>query len=138
MALRDAPLKVLCAVVPRTKAGEANTLLSELGTCVNYTMLGQKINYKKIANIMGINNFECVMIISVVPTEFAHKALVEFNNKMHLLEIGGVAFLIPLSAISKNALIGCFDFYDESQAILEERNAEINAIMQESEKEGGL
>ena len=53
---------------------------------------------------------------------------------MKLLEIGGVAFLISLSAISRNALNGCLDFYDQNQEILEERKEEIDAIMQGSEE----
>ena len=135
MALKNAPLKVLCAVVPRSKMDKANTLLSELGTCLNYTMLGQKINYSKLANAMGVTNFECAMIGCIVPSELAHSILVDFSNKINLLDIGGVAFLSPLSAISRNTLDGCFDAYDESQDCISERNAEIKAIMEGNEED---
>ena len=134
MALKKAPLKVLCAVVPREKVNMANEVLDELGSCANYTILGQKINYSKFANMMGITNFECVMLICIVPTEVSRNILRGFSEKMKLLEIGGVAFLISLSAISRNALNGCLDFYDQNQEILEERKEEIDAIMQGSEE----
>ena len=110
MALKQSPLKVLCAVVPRNKLEQVTAKLNSLGVCASFCLLGKRTNYSKIVGMA-----ECAAIICVVPTQNASQILKTFYDEMEIQKLDGIAFTTNINAISKNALFGLFDMYKSNQ-----------------------
>lgn len=110
MRAKQSPLKVLYSILPRAKIEEAGKVLNKLGAMFSYSMLGYKANYSTVANLIGAD-YDCAVLISLVPTEKSKEILYEFFKELKLDQCDGIAFLTSINAISKNTLEGCLEFF---------------------------
>ena len=107
MAVKEAPLKLMVVMIPRSNEQEANNLLNELNVGVMWSVYGSRVNLKG-STIMGVGTEECSVLICLVPTIDAKTILKSFIQKINAKSEKAIAFLTRINALSQNTLTGCF------------------------------
>ena len=134
---KKSPIKVLCARVPRTEAGEASELLYRMGASVCLSMLGLHTKDFTASNILGFNQEECTILLSLVPTEHAHEILTKFCDYFDQMSVHCVVFVTNINAISRDTLNQNKDLQNAIQQIfIDENNAKSVQNEVEPQKEG--
>ena len=87
------------------------------------------------ASIWGIGEYDCDVILSLVPAQTANEILKKFYTTFELETKLGLAFTIPINALSRNTLNGFFDIQKETQELIKQYDL---SKTKQSEPEGAV
>ena len=139
---KQSPVKFLVCFVRKQKEAKANEVLNNMGASVCFTTPARGIGPSELLSVMGLDLNESSVIISVVKTEDAHKILAKLCRIVELYkEDLGVAFTIPINAISRDALNGLLEMAKQTIQLNEELNrkaeqkVEQNVVKEEQKEE---
>lgn len=141
MGNKKSPIKLFCAVLQRSQIEEASNILDTMGACITNIVLGYRIRPERQASIWAIGEYDCDLVLSLVPSPNASKILEKFDSTFELETKLGMAFTIPINAISRNALTGFFDIQKETQELIKQyelsknKQPEVEQPTQQTEKE---
>ena len=119
---KQSPVKLIAIFVRKQKEQIANEVLNNMGASICLTVPARGIGHSELLSVMGLDLNESSVIISVVKTEDAHKTLAKLCRTCELYkEDIGVAFSIPLTAISRDALNGLLEMAKQTLELNLER-----------------
>ncbi len=120
MGNKKSPIKLFCAVLQKNQIAEATDILDRQGACASNVLLGYRVRPERQASIWGIGEYDCDVILSLVPTQTANEILNMFYTTFELETKLGLAFTIPINALSRNTLNGFFDMQKETQELIKQ------------------
>lgn len=140
---KTAPIKILFLAVNSNKADFAREILNNTGACSCWSFLGRGISRGGILDILGLDSPEKTVFISVVPSKNSTEILAALCKDLELYKQKmGIAFTVPISAISRDALNEFLDIKKQNETELKEQQAEqkqkeleLKQIQEEAEKE---
>jgi hypothetical protein len=101
----DLSLKMLVVIVHDDRAEKVTELFRETHVLLHYHLRGHGTANSEIMNLLGLDVKEKVVILAVTTRRTAYELHKRVATKLHLLAPGhGIAFIMPLSGISKVAL----------------------------------
>ena len=101
----DLSLKLLVVIVHDDRAEKVTELLREAQVLLHYHVRGHGTASSEILGLLGLDVTEKVVILAVNTRQTAYRLHKRIATKLHLLSPGhGIAFIMPLSGISKVAL----------------------------------
>jgi len=123
---KQSPVKFLVCFVRKQKEAKANEVLNNMGASVCLTTPARGIGHSELLSVMGLDLNESSVIISIVKTEDAHKILAKLCRTVELYkEDLGVAFTIPINAISRDALNGLLEMAKQTMELSEQINQKV-------------
>lgn len=133
-----APVKILILVVSSNKSDFARELLNNLGACAVWSFLGHGTGKSGIMDILGLNNPEQAVFISVVPTKNSTQILGALCKDLDLYKDRmGMALTIPLGAISRDTLNAFLDVQKQNEMelkVFEEQQRKEQAELEQKER----
>ena len=128
-----APVKLLWCAVLQNQLDEACAILDKMGGCTLLSMLGYRTKTKILADLFGLGDYDCSVLVAMVPANQSIKILEEFSKTFEWDTKPGVGVTTPIGAISRNTLTGFYDMQKQIQSLLLEQ--EQAKIKQEKEAE---
>ncbi|MBR1925733.1 MAG: hypothetical protein IJ837_02635 [Clostridia bacterium] len=107
---KQSPVKIIAVFVRKQKEQIANEVLNNMGASICLTIPARGIGHSELLSVMGLDLNESSVIVSAVKTEDAHKTLAKLCRTCELYKDDiGVAFSIPITAISRDTLNGLLE-----------------------------
>lgn len=142
MAMKKSPLYVVVCIVDQTKTNHAAEIMTNLGVYFHITMLAENKEVAGIMDMLGMSQSGKGVILGICPTEKMHDVIRNLCRNLELYrERHGIAFSIPVTAISREDLNTILKFVPEKKEIAKEAIKEgkteeqIETIIKTAEKE---
>ncbi len=111
-------LKLLVSIVPRKKTEFFVDYLGGFEVNFQSVLLGEGTARSETLHLLGLEDAEKSVILSLVREDRAEEALAGLDEKFHTVKKGkGIAFTIPLSSVIEVMLYG---FLSNNKAIVSE------------------
>ncbi|MBQ7603303.1 MAG: hypothetical protein IJU58_04135 [Clostridia bacterium] len=120
---KKAPIKLLWCVVLRAQVEEACQVLDKMGGCTALSMMGYRLKTHRLADLFGVGDYECAVILSMVPSNQSTKILDTLCKKFEWETKLGIGITTPINAISRNALTGFYDMQKQIKLLLDLQEA---------------
>lgn len=121
MGNKKAPIKLLWCAILRSQVDDACAILNKMGGCVVLNMLGYRTKTKIVADLFGLGDYECSVLVAIIPSNRSVQILEELNKKFEWDTNLGSAITTPIGAISRNTLMGFYDIQKQIATILQEK-----------------
>ena len=95
-------MQLLVTIADRTKAAQSMNFFKKRSVSLTLSFWGRGTASNEIMDILGISEKNKVVVLSVIPREWAPALITQISDEMQLRNAGrGIVFTIPLSAVSQ-------------------------------------
>ena len=95
-------MQLLVTIADRTKAAQSMNFFKKRSVSLTLSFWGRGTASNEIMDILGISEKNKVVVLSVIPREWAPALITQISDEMQLRNAGrGIVFTVPLSAVSQ-------------------------------------
>lgn len=142
MAVKKSPLYVIVCIVAQDKANHAAEIMTNLGVYFHITMLAENKENVGILDVLGMTQQQKAIVAGICPTEKMHDVIKNLCRNLELYrERHGIAFSVPINAISREDMNTILKFVPEKKEIAKEAikegktDEQIGKMIEDVEKE---